>query len=384
METKNHRPNIITFREILIPRTETFIENQTSSLTRYTNYYVGLRHTKKSLQPIASPTLSINNNGLFGYFKELLFKKTGFIPRSFIKKLKTFDPILCHSHFGPDSVYALKITQELNIPLIVTFHGYDATTLHDPSSADSHKQKLYFKHKQDLINQASLFIAVSSFIREKLIAQGYPSEKIQIHNIGIDTAVFKPNPNIQREEIILFVGRLVEKKGCAYLIDALSKSNKNKVKLVIIGNGPLREELEKQALDASIDVLFLGHQTNHEVKKWMMKSKLLCVPSITASNGDSEGFGMVFAEAQALGTPVVSFKSGGIPESVKHLKTGLLAEEKDVHTLSEYIDRLLMDKQLWQQFSQAGEKRVKEIFDLKNQTKALEKIYSNIISQYFK
>lgn len=384
MENNIRNSKIITFREILLPRTETFIENQTSSLISHSNYYVGLRQARKSLQPISSPILTINEGGLIGYFRELLFKKTGFIPTPYLNKLKLINPTLCHSHFGPDSIYALKISRTLDIPLIVTFHGYDATTLVAPSNSNNQKQKLYFKNKKKLIKHTTRFIAVSSFIKDQLIAQGYPHEKIQVHNIGIDTNFYEPDPRIKKENIVLFVGRLVEKKGCNYLIEAIRLLNKSDIKLVIIGDGPLRSDLEVQASKTSIDYLFLGHQSCEEVKNWMMKSRLLCVPSITASNGDSEGFGMVFAEAQALGTPVVSFKSGGIPESVQHLKTGLLAKEKDTRTLSKYIDRLLTDTVLWQEFSKAGIARVKEKFDLKTQTKELEEIYTSIVRQYNK
>lgn len=381
MKTKNQKIKIITFREFILPKTETFIETQTSSLQQHSNHYVGLRRLRESLNPINSPILTINTGNLAGHLKELFFKKTGFIPRSALNKLKRIKFRLCHSHFGPDSIYALKISKALNIPLVVTFHGYDATTLKNPRKAKTHKQKLYFNKKNSLIEQASLFIAVSNYIRSELLEQGFPDEKIRVHYIGIDTSIYQFNSAIKRDNIVLFVGRLVEKKGCKYLIEAMQLLNNKDIKLVIIGDGPLRFELEKQASKASINYQFLGHQPSQEVKKWMMKSKLLCVPSITACNGDSEGFGMVFAEAQAIGTPVVSTNSGGIPESVKHMKTGLLAEEGDSKKLAEYIGTLLTENKLWEEYSKAGIKRVNEKFCLQKQTKKLENMYKLIINK---
>jgi len=90
-----------------------------------------------------------------------------------------------------------------------------------------------------------------------------------------------------------------------------------------------------------------------------------------------EGFGMVFAEAQAMGLPVVSFSSGGIPEAVADGETGLLATESDSKRLAACILRLLEDEELWQRFSQKGQERVRTIFNLKEQTRALESIYEH-------
>ena len=384
MKSKSlNKKNIITFREILLPDTETFIESQTSSLSKHENHFVGLRLARKGLKIVSSPTFTVNNVVIGGHIKEYIFKRTGIILNSFIKNLKSINPLLCHAHFGPDAIYAMRISKHLNIPLVVTFHGYDATTLSQPTSTNNFKQKQYFKQRHALIEHTKIFIAVSAFIKSKLLEQGFPEDKIIVHHIGINTNYYKPDLNIQRQNTVLFVGRLVEKKGCQYLIKALSLISKNipDLKLIVIGEGPLRPELEKQASESSISYEFMGYQSSDVVKQWMCKSRVLCVPSITADNGDSEGFGMVFAEAQAVGTPVVSFQSGGIVEAVLHKKTGLLAKEKDVTKLSQYINTLLTNSELWLEYSNAGRKRVLEEFDLKKQTAKLEEIYQSITKQ---
>ncbi|GAC1359806.1 MAG: hypothetical protein NVSMB3_07500 [Acidobacteriaceae bacterium] len=112
----------------------------------------------------------------------------------------------------------------------------------------------------------------------------------------------------------------------------------------------------------------------------MRRARLLSVPSITAANGDAEGFGMVFAEAQACGTPVVSFASGGIAEAVRHGETGLLAPEGDWQTLSYYLGQLLTDADMWERFSEAGPRFVAGCFDVRRQTARLEEIYGGVIS----
>jgi len=117
------------------------------------------------------------------------------------------------------------------------------------------------------------------------------------------------------------------------------------------------------------------------VRLWMQQAKIFCVPSITAKSGDSEGFGLVFAEAQAMGLPVVSFASGGIPEAIAHGETGFLAAEQDSEKLVAYILSLLEDQELWQKFSQKGQERVRTLFNLHHQTRALESIYLNKVLQ---
>ena len=115
------------------------------------------------------------------------------------------------------------------------------------------------------------------------------------------------------------------------------------------------------------------------VLTWMNKAKVFSVPSITAKSGDSEGFGMVFAEAQAMGLPVASFASGGIPEAVADGETGLLTHERDSEGLAACILRLLEDQELWQRLSQNGQERVRTIFNLHAQTRVLESLYQERI-----
>jgi len=110
----------------------------------------------------------------------------------------------------------------------------------------------------------------------------------------------------------------------------------------------------------------------------MGRAAVFSVPSVVAATGDAEGFGLVFAEAQAMGTPVVSFATGGIPEAVAHGRTGLLAAERDADGLADAIVTTLTDDGAWQRMSEAGQARVRAEFDLRRQTQALEQIYRTV------
>src|SRR6185437_11794512 len=155
-------------------------------------------------------------------------------------------------------------------------------------------------------------------------------------------------------DLILFVARLVEKKGCEFLIRAavhLRECGRN-ARLVIIGEGPLRGKLEALATTLKVRADFLGVQGPDVVREWMQRAWVLCNPSVTAANGDTEGLGMVFAEAQATGLPVVSTLHGGIPEVVRDSETGLLARERSVEDLTRHLERMLADKAFWESCSE--------------------------------
>ena len=419
----NNKKTIIIYRDELLSYSETFIPAQAESLTNYQAIYTGTQRTQK-LNPLISPekiiTLSDFANFLFWKKNLRLF---GIINDRWITALKKRSPCLIHCHFGTDGFWAAKLAKKLKIPLIVTFHGYDITKqLLVLDSFENYESKQNTRFFQEIINtwndflarliyelplnnsqipnwlmpnyitskqrqielvfkEADCIIAVSQFIRSKLIENGCPPEKIKVHYIGVDVDKFQPDPNIKREPIVLFVGRLVEKKGCEYLIRAMAQIQKIKpdVKLVIIGDGDLRPTLEKLAADLLINYIFLGVQTPEQVKAWMNKASIFSVPSVIARSGDAEAFGIVFAEAQAMSLPVVSFASGGIPEAVIHEQTGFLAPEKDVENIAKYIINLLQDEQLRENFAIAGRNLIVTKFNLKQQTLKLEKIYDEIL-----
>jgi glycosyltransferase involved in cell wall biosynthesis len=96
---------------------------------------------------------------------------------------------------------------------------------------------------------------------------------------------------------------------------------------------------------------------------------------MTAASGDAEGFGLVFVEAQACGVPVVSYRSGGVPEAVADGETGLLATERDIDGLADRLRTVLTDDDVWLRMSACGRRRTVEQFDLTRQTARLEDVY---------
>ena len=199
---------------------------------------------------------------------------------------------------------------------MVTFHGYDATI---PAATLGIDYSSLFHH-------AARLVAVSEFIARKLVEAGAPEEKITTMPIGIPLPPDSRPASSRRH--LLFVGRLVPKKGCADLIEALSGIS-DAPPLVVIGDGPLRSDLELLARRLRVSATFVGARDPGYVADAMAASIALCVPSQMAPNGDREGLRMVFLEAAAWSLPAVSY-ARRVPEAVVHGETGLLAPEGNV------------------------------------------------------
>jgi colanic acid/amylovoran biosynthesis glycosyltransferase len=378
--TTASRPTVVIFCDHLLYLSETFIRAQGQALRQYSPAFAGSRRVA-GLELPASSCYTINSGTTAGKIREVVFKLFGKAP-DLVRRLKALDPVLVHAHFGPDGLRALPLARQLGLPLIVTFHGSDATALHPRRGEATFGHRRYLANRGTLQRGASLFLAVSDFIRGKLLEQDVAPEKVMVHYIGVDTRLFSP-AGVESEPIVLFVGRLSERKGPNYLIQAMAEVQKEfpQVELVLIGDGPLRKSLEQQAKSSLKKFRFLGAQSPETIREWMDRASLFAASSVKIDSGEEEAFGMVFAEAQAMQKPVVAFASGGVVEAVQHGQTGFLAPERDWRKMAEYLAQLLKDDDLRRQFGSAGRRRVLRLFDLEKQTRVLEKIYSEVIAK---
>ena len=378
--TTASRPTVVIFCDHLLYLSETFIRAQAQALRYFSPVYAGSRRVAGLDLPHAN-TFTINSGDSGGKIREALFKIFGTAPH-LIARLRALDPVLVHAHFGPDGLRALPLSRQLRVPLIVTFHGSDATAVDPRPHEVPFGHRRYLAHKSVLQRGASVFLAVSDFIRGKLIEQDFPAEKVIVHYIGVDSKFFSPlRPPV--DPVVLFVGRLSERKGPDYLIRAMASVQQEhpEAELVLIGDGPLRKDLEVQAEASLRKYRFLGAQKPETVREWMDRAAVFSAPSVKAASGGEEAFGMVFAEAQAMQKPVVAFDSGGVGEAVQHGATGFLAPERDWRKLAEYLSLLLRDDNLRRKFGIAGRERVLRLFDLRKQTSVLEEIYGHVIER---
>lgn len=374
--------NVLMFSSLLLPPSQTFVRAQAETLQAFTAYYAGSRRVP-GLELPADRTLVINSGGKGGSAQELLFKLTGLAPQ-FTRRVQEIQPALVHAQFGLSGVLVLSLVRSLQVPLIVHYRGADATV--DPHQArfNSLNHWLYYQRRPQLRQQAQLFLTVSKFIRDRLLAQGFPAEKVKAHYHGVDIAQFNPDPHRPREPVVLFVGRLAGKKGCDDLIQAMAKVQATlpDLELVMIGEGPLKAELEALAAQKLKRYQFLGVQPQAVVREWMNRAQVLAAPSVTTADGDSEGLPNVVLEAQAMQLPVVSTYHAGIPEAVIQGETGFLVQEHDADGLAAYILKMVQDQDLWLKFSHQGRSHMEQNFNRSRQTRVLEGIYESVLLEY--
>jgi colanic acid/amylovoran biosynthesis glycosyltransferase len=380
------KPVVVIFAEPLLAPSMTFIAAQASALTEFAALYVSPQRASPSLPVPSDRAILLCDNPqapqVWNRLKQIPFKVFGYAP-FFFRRVAQHRPVLVHAHCAPAGLTALPLARWLKVPLVVTIHGYDATVTDDDLIHSNYRARVYVRKRHVLHKETALYIAVSEFLRKQMIARGFPEERIVVHYIGVDTQFFEPDRHTAREPVVLFTGRLTEKKGCAHLIRAMHEVQAvaPETKLVVIGDGELREELEDLASQNLRNYSFLGVQSPAVVRQWMNRSSVFSMPSVRAQSGDAEGLGMVFLEAQAMGLPVAGFRSGGVPDAVKDGETGLLAEEGDWRTLAANILTLLEDRNRWRAMSEAGRRRVRASFDLATQTAKLEGMYAKVLEE---
>ncbi|TAK51509.1 MAG: glycosyltransferase [Gammaproteobacteria bacterium] len=372
------RPTVVVYTLSVLEPSMTFIQSHAEALRNYQPVFAGA-HRVPGLPLPEDRVVTASRGGVAGRAEEFLFRRMHFAGR-LARDLRRFRPALVHAHFGQSGPSALTLAESLKVPLIVTFHGQDAT-ITDEELRSSWRGREYLRGRQRVIRRAGLIIAVSDFIRKRLLASGYPEAKVITHRNGIDVRFFQFNRSL-REPAVVFVGRFVEKKGAEYLVRALGELRQAgaPIRAVFVGDGPLRPALEKLARDLAVDASFTGFRPLAEVRDWIGRAAVVAVPSVTAANGDSEGLPTVILEAQAIGTPVVVTRHAGNAEGVVDGRSALVVPERDVQALAAAIQLFIEHPAAVGAFGAAGRAFVESNFDIATQAAGLERIYDRVQS----
>lgn len=364
---------VAIFRKRLLSYSETFIADQGQLLPHYRSIFCGYQKDHSGFDLLAgSKIILLSDHCRILSLSKFLFRKGASAGEGWINAIARESPAIVHAHFFSDGLDAVKLATRLNLPLVTTVHGHDITKHENAATHDPANRRFF--------DRVDRVIAVSEFIAGQALARGCPEHKLVRHYIGIDLEKFTRPKAESEQPSLLFVGRLVEKKGCTYLLQAMERLNSRfpDLSLTIIGEGELKASLQQEVIERGLNVTFAGSATSTEIREQLARCWLFVAPSITAASGDSEGLGMVFLEAQALRTPVVSFRSGGLVEAVEDGVSALLSEEKDVAGLASAIATLLEDSSLRREMGAAGRKRVEDHFDVRKQCAELESIYDDL------
>jgi colanic acid/amylovoran biosynthesis glycosyltransferase len=363
-------PVVAIFRSPLFNASETFVQTHAASLCRYRPLLLGLER-KGGVRPELEGRLLVATPAQ-GTALKLLGRAGGLADR-----LAPERPSLVHAHFATDGLLALPLAEALGVPLVTTLHGFDVTRSRAALLRSGRLTWMrYALLGERLRRRGRLFVAVSDAIRAKALAAGFPAERTVTHRNGIDLARFARPPQPE-PGLVLHVGRLVEKKGTALLLDAMPRVEG---RLAVIGEGPLRRDLERRvaALGLGERVRFLGNLLPDEVAGWMARAWLLAVPSLAARDGDSEGLPTVAAEAAAAALPVVASNHSGLPEAVVDGETGLLVPEGDGEALAQAMATLLASGDLRGRMGVAARRLAEERFDAAKQAAGLERVYDRV------
>ncbi len=268
----------------------------------------------------------------------------------------------CHVHFANRAAHtALFLKQLAGIPFSVTAHGQDFM-------ADLGQDDLLAE-----ICAAAEFVAAETDYSRDLLRKRCPESAAKIHRVynGIDLTNFRTvtvASNSTAPARILSVGRLVAFKGFSCLIEACAhlKSQQLDFSCHIVGDGPLREELQARISELQLEgvVTLRGSLTQAEVFEELKNCDIFALASTTDRAGASDVFPTVIQEAMATARPVVSTRLAGIPETVLDGETGLLVTPDDVAALTGALKTLLRDRDMRLRFGAAGRARIEQHFQI--------------------
>lgn len=287
---------------------------------------------------------------------------------------------VAHAHFGPVGDNVRFVRELWGVPLVVSFHGYDV------SAWPREKSNLVY---DKLFRAADVVTANSRYTAGRLEALGCSPHKIHLLHMGLNLATFTFRERTRPADgrvTVLSVGRLVEKKGFEYGIRAVARVRERHpgVHYGIVGDGPLRDHLQAVAEDLGVReaVTFYGAGSGELVRRKMQEAHVFLVPSVTASDGDTEGQGLVLQEAQACGIPVLATNHNGLPEGMLHERSGFLVPERSVEALAERLAFMIERPRMWPEWGRAGRKYIEEYYDSQKLSLQLERLYRQAISTY--
>jgi glycosyltransferase involved in cell wall biosynthesis len=250
-------------------------------------------------------------------------------------------PDIIHAHWIlPQGFVAVLVRIFSGVPVVLTAHGADVFGLQG-LLLDSVKRFTLKRVQGVTVVSRALAEAVSDLIPLNIHPQVIP--------MGVDSTVFSPGHKDEsikklydiKGVLLIYVGRLTEKKGVTYLIEAMGllHNDISEGKLLIIGSGELEGSLRKQvaALNLNNQIEFVGSLTNKELPAYYASADIFIGPSIEAKNGDKEGFGLTFVEAAMSGCLVIGTNVGGIGDIIQDNETGFLLPAKNAKALAKKI-----------------------------------------------
>lgn len=265
-----------------------------------------------------------------------------------------------HAHFGSGAATVARLAARFG-GLTYSFTAHAKDIYHESVRPDDLRRKLA---------DASAVITVSDYNLEYLREQyGEAAARVRRIYNGIDLERFPYSAPRDRPPMVVYVGRLVEKKGLADLIDAcaLLAGRGKTLECGIVGAGELETELRERIarLGVGSTVRLLGPRPQAEVIRLIREASAVAAPCVIGEDGNRDGLPTVILEAMALGTPCVSTDVTGIPEVVRHGETGLIVPQHDPAALADALERFASDAALRVSLAVRARERIEDEFDIR-------------------
>jgi len=349
--------NIALFSPSKNPYSETFIQAHKKYLKDNVFYYYGtgqnirLEGYGNLLGSFSTILLSLQKR-ILGKPNHYLWSK----PLLTSLKKQKIDSVLIE--YGTHAYRLLPVLSKLELPIVVHFHGYDASMRDVIKNCNNYKE---------VFELTTNVIAVSLQMKEKLFKLGCSQKKIIYTPCAPNDKYFKVNPKYNKRQFVA-IGRFVDKKAPYLTILAFKKIVKKHpdVILLMAGDGVLLDSCKNLVKQFHLEknINFIGVINSDEVINIFSESIAFVQHSITADNGDMEGTPVSVLEASAAGLPVISTIHAGIPNVIIHNKTGFLCEEHDVDAMSNNMLKILENVELAKEMGAEGKKHIQQNFNM--------------------
>jgi glycosyltransferase involved in cell wall biosynthesis len=282
-------------------------------------------------------------------------------------KKNKIDVIL--AEYGTTAAIYLDAIQASGIPLVIHFHGYDATAYKTIEEFNKEYERMFA--------YASSVIVVSKVMYGKVLELGCPEHKLVKNTYGPNDLFFELKPKFSKPQFIA-IGRFTDKKAPYYTILAFKKVLKlfPEAKLIMAGDGHLLNSCENLVgyFGMANSVEFVGVITPTEFCAYLEESLAFVQHSITAKSGDMEGTPLAVLESSAAGLPIISTFHAGIPDVIIHKETGLLVKEHDVEKMTAHMVKILSDKSYAKQMGAKGRENISKNFSMKKHIDKIDEI----------
>jgi glycosyltransferase involved in cell wall biosynthesis len=286
-------------------------------------------------------------------------------------------PDILHVHWWmPGGIVGWIASILTRTPYVLTSHGTDLFIVRNFAILKPLARKIYGRARGIHVISSTLLDILEEF---KLTDH----ERAHVFPMPVNVAGFTLQRVRTEVPNILFVGRLIERKGVEFLLRACRRLQDTDIRFetTVIGEGPERERLGSLARELGISekIKFLDFVPHSEIGRYFSNASVLVLPSITDWKKEQEGLGMVVLEAMIARVPVVASDSGGIVDAVIHERTGLLVPERDVEGLAEAMKRILTDPAIARTLGDQGHEFAAEKFSQERTGEKTLRMYQNAL-----